>query len=281
MNMTYESHKETVDWTSSLVLAAALGLALSSYGQAPMAGSGTGGQGVPPATQPPPDVPADWLSQVQANIMRSEYNLSRQKNPFGGAEQAWQAPNRAMGWRVWFMPEGLRVVERTNSISRFDWRMELSGYGGSGDVQPVQPATLRAENNQMTYERESVLVRYENMPEGLIQSLVIQRSEVGDQSSEGGSQGAEVWFAFPGDVKARVRDDGAMVDFVAPGGMPVATMGNGRASDAAGRELAVSLSGGGNELALSVQAEGVEFPIRIRNEISRMTPMTDEMEGVP
>jgi hypothetical protein len=273
MQMNRDVSEKSASWKGRLALAVVLGLTLSAQGQRPAAVFTPDVQ-QPPATQPPPDVPADWLSQVQENIARSEYHLSLQKNPFGGEAQAYQAPNRANGWRVWFMPEGLRVVERTNSPSRFDWRMELRGYGWSGAVQPVQVAELRAENNQMTYERESVLVHYENMPEGLIQSLVIQRSE-------GGGQGAEVWFAFPGDVKARVRDDGAMVDFVAPGGMPVATMGNGRATDAVGRDLAVSLSGGGDELALSVQADGVEFPIRIRNEISRMTPMTDEMEGVP
>jgi hypothetical protein len=209
-----------------------------------------GGQGAPAATQPPADVPADWLSQVQAKIMRSEYNLSLQKNPFGGETQAWQAPNRAMGWRVWFLPEGLRVVERTNSPSRIDWRVELKGYGWNGDVQPVKQAALRTDGNRMTYERAGVLESYENTPEGLKQGVVLHAPPPRTDFTHPESRIVKLVFSLPGNVKARVGANGTSVDLVMPDGESLVTLGNYRATDAAGRELAVSIAGGGDEMAL-------------------------------
>jgi hypothetical protein len=132
----------------------------------------------------------------------------------------------------------------------------------------VQVAELRAENNQMTYERESVLVHYENTPEGLLQSFVLQKPEVGGRNSEAGGQTSEVGnlelrFEFPGNVKARVNAEGTGVDFVAPDEENLATLGNYRATDAAGRKLPVTFAGGGDEMSLRVQADGAEFPIKI------------------
>jgi hypothetical protein len=228
----------------------------------------------PPDPRPPaqaaPTVPESWLSQVQDGIARAEYQLSLQKNPFGdgeaprGAGQAWQAPNRAHGWRVWFLPEGIRVVERTNSPSRFEWRMELKRYGWEGTAAAVSNAELRVEKNRAEYDRGVLVERYENKPEGLEQSFELRSSPPRTDDLDPVSRILHLVFALPGNVKARVAEGGATVDLVGPAGERMVTLGNYRATDAAGRELAVKLAGGGDEFALIVEAGGAQFPITVR-----------------
>ena len=76
------------------------------------------GQGPIPAPKDeqaalPAGVASDWRSQAQANIQKEEYNITWQDETIlPDAKAAWQAPNRAQGFRTYFTEDGIRVVPR-------------------------------------------------------------------------------------------------------------------------------------------------------------------------
>ena len=71
-------------------------------------------QGLPQGIDP------GWWGQVQGDIQREEYALSWQEQP-----GAWQAPNRAQGFRTTFTEDGIRVVPRTGEGSTWEWGLAL------------------------------------------------------------------------------------------------------------------------------------------------------------
>lgn len=54
---------------------------------------------------------AGWWAQVQADIAASEYQPSLQRV---GADQVWQASNRAQGFRTTFGAEGVTLLPRSS-----------------------------------------------------------------------------------------------------------------------------------------------------------------------
>ena len=67
------------------------------------AGEGTAGS--------PPEA---WLSAVQQRIAEEEYQVTwQERTGLAEVDAAWQAPNRAHGFRTYFAEEGIRVVPRT------------------------------------------------------------------------------------------------------------------------------------------------------------------------
>ena len=74
----------------------------------------------------PAGVPADWWSQVQANIQKEEYNITWQERtvlPDGRA--AYQAPNRTQGFRTYFTEDGIRLSPLEKDEAKWEWELSL------------------------------------------------------------------------------------------------------------------------------------------------------------
>ena len=234
-----EGRRSTALWCGGEPLACVAGLLLSL----------TTGVGL--ASEPD----ADWQTSIQADIQQSEYNASLQPDPVYPAESHWQTPNRAHDWRIWYQPKGIRVVERTNEVSRFEWRMDLQSYGYEGQPQPVGPAQVQGDRNRVEYQRGTLTEWYINSPAGLEQGFNLLAAPPGTGDV------VELALALPGAVKARVVESGDAVEFGLTGESPLINFGKLKTVDAAGRELRSWFSGGGDELRIHVQAKDAHYPI--------------------
>src|SRR6185503_1008714 len=54
----------------------------------------------------------------------------------GAAPAAWQATNRAHGFRTWFGDEGIRVIPRSEDAPSWTWGLSLVGYGRGDALWP-------------------------------------------------------------------------------------------------------------------------------------------------
>src|SRR5262245_9483281 len=59
------------------------------------------------------DLSGDWLTNVQADIQKSEYAITWQDHTYlADVPTAYQAPNRAHNFRTYFTESGIRLIPR-------------------------------------------------------------------------------------------------------------------------------------------------------------------------
>jgi hypothetical protein len=108
-----------------------------------------------PAQQPaqpplPSGVQADWWSQVQADIQKEEYNISwKDETVLPGLKGAWQAPNRAQGFRTCFTEEGIRVVPLAEGEPSWEWGLSLVEQA-AGDRRQKERGRIRGSGRRRT-----------------------------------------------------------------------------------------------------------------------------------
>jgi hypothetical protein len=119
-------------------------------------------------------VPQDWWGRVQDDITALEYEITWQDDaPLADLDGAWQAPNRAHGFRTYFTGEGVRVVPRTEDQAPWEWGLALVGYGRGDQVWPVLRAAPAAVANRVEYARGSLVEWYVNDRRGLEQGFTL------------------------------------------------------------------------------------------------------------
>jgi len=121
----------------------------------------------PPAVSPGTEVPIDWLSAVQAEIVRSEYFVTWQEQTcLQDLPAAYQAPNRAQGLRTYFAPTGPVLIARElpDGVAEPPWRLglRLEAWGRDGALHEATAAVLEAQENRIEYRRGSLAERYRN-----------------------------------------------------------------------------------------------------------------------
>jgi hypothetical protein len=86
----------------------------------------------------------DWLVGVSRDIARQEYEITWQERTRLGP--AWQAPNRAQGFRMFFAGGQLIVVARTEEVPSWEWRMTLVRWGrGAAGTRVAPGGSMLAE----------------------------------------------------------------------------------------------------------------------------------------
>jgi hypothetical protein len=204
------------------------------------------------SAEPPPDVPADWLSTVQRDIADSEYHVTWQDHTLlADVAAAYQAPNRAQNLRTYFTNDGIRVVPRDvgrNELPAWEWGLS---YVGS----MTRPAPC-VEGNRVEYDHGDVVEWYVNDSRGLEQGFTVHKR----QNDE-----LRIDLAITGNVIAEVTDIGATVNFLAPGGARAIRFANLHAFDAAGRSLPsrFDLFTSPQKLSLVVDDRNAVYPITI------------------
>jgi len=234
------------------------------------------------------DVPRDWWTEVRRNLAASEYEITRQAaTPFVDAAAAWQAPNRAHGFRTYFTPAGIRVVPREEEAAAPSWQWSLSwvGYGRGGESWAVPGAVLEARGSRMEYGRGGLEEYYENGPRGLEQGFVLSAppEEVAEASGAqplpaalplpgggrrpGGESLVHLDLALAGDLRPVISEDGQVIDFLTGSGARVVRYAELRVTDAAGREVPSWMEGLAGEgvrgIRLVLDAADVVWPLAV------------------
>jgi len=197
--------------------------------------------------------PSDWWNRVAQDIRMSEYELTRQ-------ESAWQAPNRAHGFRSYFTEAGIRVVPREGDGPSWDWGLTLIGCGRPGGVFTPETARLRPVGRRIEYDRVSLAEWYVNGPDGLEQGFTIS-------VLPGDGAGLVVELALTGSLVPIFSGDGRAIDFAIPGGRRVLRYASLTATDAAGRDLPAYLEGftpsGARGIRIVVDDRDAVYPVTI------------------
>jgi hypothetical protein len=172
---------------------------------------------------------SSWAARAAEQVAEAEYEIT----PEG---QAWQAPNRAQGFRTHFSNEGIRVVPRTEEVPSWEWSLALARLGRAGAAQPVAaPDRFDAQQNRATYERPGVVERYVNTREGLEQLFMI----AGRPGSPSADRLDEVHLdlALEGTLAPAIAEDHQAIDFVRADGARVLHYGALQVTDALGHPL--------------------------------------------
>ena len=171
-----------------------------------------------------------WFTQVQKEIQASEYHIKPGPCALPDVGRCLQAPNRRQGFRTYFVPEGIRVVSRTERTPSWVWAMDLTEFGYEGDERPVGPVAPRAEENRVEYLRYGIVEWYVNGQEGLEQGFNIPAAP------EGSGRALCLVFSLPGTVQVETGVSGDHVRFMHDG-RSVVEFDQLEVEDARGRSL--------------------------------------------
>ncbi len=176
------------------------------------------------------EVPPSWISQAKQNVADAEYAITQQGT-------AWQAANRAHGFRTTFAPEGVRLVPRLEQDSSWTWGLTLTGVGRPGAVTPVESALLRVDGKRITYDRGGIVEWYVNDARGLEQGFTLAGPASGTRGE------VFIDLALMGTLDPFVAADGQAIDFRAPGGALVLHYDKLLVTDARGQTLPSRMEG--------------------------------------
>ena len=200
--------------------------------------------------------PEDWLSAAQQRIAEEEYQVTwQERTGLAEVDAAWQAPNRAHGFRTYFAEEGIRVVPRTEDEPSWEWGLTLVGYGRGDLVWPVSEAWLRPAENRIDYARGGIVEWYVNAPRGLEQGFTLLErpddQDVGPAVTRAAPSGTPtallsrgepdravyVELGLTGNLSPTLSTDGQAIDFTTEHGVNVIHYSGLKVTDATGHEL--------------------------------------------
>ena len=210
----------------------------------------------------PEGVPAAWWSAVQSELESAEYAVTASGDG-EGTRSGYLAPNHRHGFRTAFLPGDVRVRMQEGDGRDKELRLRLDRVGVGTDLDPVTPATLRAERRRAEYVRDDVTEWYVNDARGLEQGFTIHAP----LSRTKTSAPIRLELAVSGDFKPRL--EGADAVAFDDGGLTKLRYGGLRSWDARGRDLPsrMELREGDDpacsRLSLVVDAAGAHYPITI------------------
>jgi uncharacterized repeat protein (TIGR01451 family) len=218
--------------------------------------------GLAAASDEHPEVPSDWWGRVQADIRDSEYEISWQESTvLEDLEAAWQAPNRAQGFRTYFTDAGIRVVPRTEAEPSWEWGLELIGYGRQEQMRAVEAAVLEAEGNRVDYDRGGIVEWYVNDRRGLKQGFTLSAPPDDD------SETAFLALSLTGSLSPVISTDGQAIDFRVGSGAYVVHYAELMVTDASGRELPAWFEGfaeaGVRGIRIVFDDSGAAYPVTV------------------
>lgn len=230
------------------------------YGQAGAGVMGASSSGymstmTPNVLSPAALATSDWWATVQKNIYQSEYQVTWQSQASGeDMPAAYQAPNRAHNLRTYFTPTGLRIIPRTCNIGETcsipAWGLDLAltGYGYTGDTQPVTAATLSVSANRIEYHRADLASGskqqftewYVNSELGLEQHFTL----VAPPQSEAQAPQPEIVLelALSGSLIPNITANESAIEFTTADGVPALRYSRLRATDVTGHFLPAHFS---------------------------------------
>ena len=257
----------------ALFLAGALFVSALVGGASPPAAPG------PPAAAAAPDAPVvggpGGFAEAQKNIEDSEYEVTWQAGAgLESVDAAWQAPNRAQGFRTYFTDDGIRVVPRTEDPPSWNWGVSLVGYGRGRQVWPVLRAAPAPDKNRVDYARGSVAEWYLNDSRGLEQGFTLPgppddaAAEPATAVARAADGAALLALEMRGTLRPVLSADGLAIDLVgASSPLSVAHFGGLVVRDETGRELSawmeIAGGAGAQQLFLLFDDREAVYPVTV------------------
>ena len=199
----------------------------------------------PPQPRPAAGVSNDLLGSLQRGIEAREYEATVNA-------EGLQAPNRAHGFRTYFEPTGIRVVERSARSTGLV-ALRLARLGRETRLEAIAPGTVDTRGARVEIRRNEDLVEwYENSPRGLEQGFTLAARPAGD--------GPVVLELAVAGARADATNDAAT--FATPTGRTLGYTGL-AARDAQGRALAAHLIAERDRVRISVDDTGAAYPVTI------------------
>lgn len=181
----------------------------------------------------------DWWTRAQRQLAESEYHVTWQEETcLEDLPAAWQAPNRAHGFRTYFTDQGIRVVPRAEERPSWEWSLSLSGLRRGREKVTAETAFLHPRENRVEYRRGDLTEWYVNSPEGLEQGFTLEVRPGGNSPALLG-----VDLILSGGLIPRFAADGQSADFVTSGGERVLHYASLRVTDATDREVPSLMQG--------------------------------------
>ena len=198
-----------------------------------------------------------WWAEVQENIRRTEYEISRQeKSVIEDHPGGLHAVNRAQNLRAYFRKDSVQVLQRTGDPAAWEWRWELSGYGRNDGSIPVGDVEPTHENTRVEYDRSGITEWYENTEEGVEQGFTVSTRPVGtgELVIEGRVEGG---------LRGVIDRSGEFIRFLDKNNVEVLRYGDLVSCDATGKSLPAKMLVAKNTVRLVVDDAQAAYPITI------------------
>ncbi|MBN1900886.1 FG-GAP repeat protein [Candidatus Sumerlaeota bacterium] len=119
---------------------------------------------------------SNWYDQAVSNIQEMEYNVSWQETcAIPGGKAGYHIVNRNQNLRLYFYPEGVKIISRTDTQPSWILEWNLMETAGKKDVSFINPCR-KAEKNRLVYERHCMTESYENQKDGVKCSLIYKEN---------------------------------------------------------------------------------------------------------
>ncbi len=221
----------------------------------------------PRQAEPTPGAPSDWLTGIQEDLEKAEYNVTWQEQTYlSDIQAAYQSPNRANNLRAYYTPQGLIVIPRTwlEETDVPPWRIEISltGWGRTGIVSAPQEATLVAsteddKTNRIDFQRGLLNEWYVNDENGIEQGFTLA------SPPDAGEGLLQLDLFVGGSLTPQLNSDGTGIEFLDGENQPVLRYGGLNAVDADSKSLSAQLYLNGNTISIIVDDTGAVYPIAI------------------
>lgn len=204
--------------------------------------------------------PGGWAN-VQQQIQTSEYEISwAGSTTLADLDAGWQAPNRAQGFRTYFLPTGIRVVPRTESAPSWEWGLALHRWGRGAAVETALPVEPRPRGNRVDYDRAGLVEWYLNSPDGLEQGFTLARRPEGEGA-------LHLELALTGTLDPVLSTDRLSITFRDSVGTTVLHYGDLVVTDASDRILRSWFEGfaegGVRGIRIVVEDTGARYPLSV------------------
>jgi hypothetical protein len=211
---------------------------------------------------------SDWLSQIRENIKNMEYEATWQENsviPKGRA--GYHIANREQDLRVYFYPDEVAIVKRSDLQPLTSCRFQVEGIGRDGFLTPPGEPEISAEKNRLQYDWSIFRAIYENTEAGVKQRFVINEPEAGFGS-------LIMQVQIKGDFSPRIVKRGNAVEFM-DHDLCIFQWGDWKALDDCGAAIHVSLSLNNNRMEIEIMDQGASYPVTIEGQITGFSPNAD------
>jgi len=202
------------------------------------------------ASQSIPEAAAEssWLSQVQQDLAQREYQ-------FNQSELGLQAPNRAQGFRSYFSPDGVQLVQRSAESESLG-SLSLLSVGRVGAEMTLGAAQVFSEGSRATLQWPEITIQYDNEPSGLHQAITVDQSPAGSGLLE--------IVLMVTDAEPQVSGSG--IGLISPA--MALQLGAIEANDAAGFSLPVTITAAPGTIRLTVSDKSATYPIKLQSVIN-------------